>query len=414
MTAAPLAEVAQRALTDEARANEWRVAVVRIVTYGATTLIAFASYDQALRNWIDILASAAILLLSIGLAVAVRRFYRPVLRFLIPALDAVFIAYLVGRRIELSGVTVTTGTSLVAAGGILAASGGLRFDRLSALWTTLLAIGVVLFLGGGWLGMGLPYVVAGLAGTGLLTMWQTDLVRRIIRGEQGRALMRSFLHDQVVDQAFTDPGALSVAPKSTEATVMVTDLRGFTALSEQLEPPLVVEVLNELHGALAEAVARHGGTVDKFMGDGMLAVFGAPEELPAHPLRALACAIDIRRAVAELNARHPDRKPLRLGVGVHTGPVVCGVIGGGGKVEFTVIGDTVNIAARLEAMTKELGVDLLLSENTARRSGAAPFMERGEVAVRGRSRPIRVCSVTEELRLPPLEHAPAPLAQGTA
>jgi class 3 adenylate cyclase len=146
-------------------------------------------------------------------------------------------------------------------------------------------------------------------------------------------------------------------------TVLFADLVGFTALSERSEPEVVVRLLNGYFQAMASAIAQHGGYVSKFMGDGILALFGAPERDPWQALDAVEAAVAMRAAMARYNAElvaagHP---PLRLGIGVHCGAAVVGILGSAELVEYTAIGDVVNTAARIEALTRQFGVDILIS-----------------------------------------------------
>lgn len=415
MTAAPgttgprrLAEVAQRALEQEGAANELRLAQVRLLCHGIASAAGLVLWLTGRRATGDLLSKLGMLALVGLVLVLVRRSYRPWFRFAIPVVDAATVGYLLWLRVEAAPGDIGVHATVAAIGIFFAATGAMRLDRASALWTIGLATGVTLWLSGSALGSALPFVVASLIGVGLLAMWQSAILERLARGEQGRALMRRLLPRTVVDQAYSNPEAMVAAPVAVTVTVLVTDLRGFTALSEKLAPAQVVELLNELHSAAADLVVSRGGSVDKFMGDGMLAVFGAPDPLEDHSVRALAAALELREAVRAINARHPDRPPLKLGAGLHTGTVVSGIIGGGTKAEFTVIGDTVNLASRLEAMTKELGVDILLSAETARLSGAGPFRDLGEVAVRGRDQGLRVCTPAADLALPRLEPVDRP------
>jgi class 3 adenylate cyclase len=211
-----------------------------------------------------------------------------------------------------------------------------------------------------------------------------------MEAERGRLLLRRFLPGALIDSAFSDPLQALGAPRSVEATVLVSDVRGFTALSETLAPTQVLELLNELQGALAGAVEDSGGVVDKFMGDGMLAVFGVHAAQPDHAQRAVQAAQRIRAAMVAYNAARPPGQQVKVGVGLHAGPLVAGLLGSGERLEFTVLGDTVNTASRVESLTKEHGVDLLLTGEVAAQLGATPLRALGEVTVRGRSQSLRL------------------------
>jgi adenylate cyclase len=146
--------------------------------------------------------------------------------------------------------------------------------------------------------------------------------------------------------------------------VLFADVQGFTALAEGLSPQGTMDLLRGFHARMAEAVFRHQGTLDKFIGDGLMATFGTPEPGPDDAARALACARDM---LATLDAWNRERAaagepPLAVGIGLHLGPVTTGDIGGAARFEFAVIGDTVNVASRLERLTRELGTPLVVSD----------------------------------------------------
>jgi class 3 adenylate cyclase len=211
--------------------------------------------------------------------------------------------------------------------------------------------------------------------------------------------------------AFVDPAlAERVVREGTilegeevEVTVLFLDIRGFTAFAENARPKEVVHVLNEFYGLVVPVLVEHGGHANKFIGDGLLGVFGAPVRLTDHADCAVAAALRIAALVRETFG--PE---LRIGVGVNSGPVVAGTIGGGGRVDFTVIGDVVNTAARVEALTRQTGDDVLVTEATRALlvRDAGGFEERGAVELKGKSRRVRV--------LAPLAaaHAPALRAVG--
>jgi class 3 adenylate cyclase len=176
-------------------------------------------------------------------------------------------------------------------------------------------------------------------------------------------------------------------------SIMFVDVRGFTAFAEQSEPTEVVGALNRMFEVIVPIVAKHGGHVDKFLGDGLLAVFGAPEGFVDHADRAVAAGQEIVRTV-----NRPDAK-LRIGVGINTGPVVAGSIGGAGRLNFSVIGDPVNVAARVETATRDTGDDLLVTQAT-REALRRPLelTSRGTVELKGKAEPVEVlaCAVPEE------------------
>lgn len=226
---------------------------------------------------------------------------------------------------------------------------------------------------------------------GTVAQGMADITRESVESEVRRVLLQRFLPKTVIDANTHASLHLLTEPRSNDATVLISDIRSFTAFAEQLPPADVLTLLNNVQGMFADIVKEHGGTVDKFMGDGMLAVFGAPDPADDHADRAVAAAQAMLDSVARMNATS-DGAPLRIGVGVHSGRVVTGVLGSGTRLEFTVIGDTVNIASRLEAMTKEKGVAAIISDDTLSlvRSSLQNLQSLGMVAIRGRVQPLNV------------------------
>lgn len=203
--------------------------------------------------------------------------------------------------------------------------------------------------------------------------------------ERLRAAFDSYVDPEVAERVLEEGELLE--GEELDATVMFVDVRDFTAFAETATARHAVAQLNDFFGLVVPIVARHGGHANKFVGDGLLAVFGAPERFPDHAARAVSAACEI---ADEVGRRY--RGGLSIGVGINSGQVVAGSVGGGGRLEFTVIGDPVNVAARVEKATREVGDTVLVTEATRRllpRDGV-PLEARGAVALRGKSGPVPV------------------------
>ena len=173
-----------------------------------------------------------------------------------------------------------------------------------------------------------------------------------------------YLDPRQVKQLQKNPDLLKLGGEKRYATFLFTDVRGFTSLSEKLQPEEVTEIMNKALTVQVECVQRYGGMVDKFIGDACMAIFSAPLDLEDHEDKAVKTAIEMQEAIKELNKELSHE--IAIGVGVNTGTAVVGNMGSDTRFDFSAIGDCVNIAARLESGTKEAGVDILIGEETAK------------------------------------------------
>ena len=226
--------------------------------------------------------------------------------------------------------------------------------------------------------------------TGLLV-----IVEDITEGKRLAGVMRRFMTQKVVDQVMGREDDVLFG-RACEATVLFADIRGFTTLAENLGPRETVEMLNEIFTELFEAVAAADGLLDKFIGDAIMAVYGAPISSGRDPQNAVESAVAMARMIEQLNLkRRAKRVPdLRLGVGIASGEVVAGAIGSPKRMDYTVIGDSVNLASRLEAITKVYQAGIVVCEATARAvEGLHPLRELDTIRVRGRQKPERIFEV---------------------
>jgi class 3 adenylate cyclase/ActR/RegA family two-component response regulator len=212
----------------------------------------------------------------------------------------------------------------------------------------------------------------------------------VVAKQTAAATLSSYVPHRVAEKL----AAGEVSQEELEVTVLFSDIRGFTTMAERLEARDIAQIVGRHLSAMAEIVTDHGGMIDKFQGDAVMAVFGAPDPFPDHAERALRCAIAMQERQAELNAQGWGTDAfdgLLIGVGVNTGRVIAGAVGGGGRLEYTVIGDAVNVAQRLQSEAE--GGEIVASAATI---AAAPGVEADPVGsrlVKGREEPVEVFRV---------------------
>jgi adenylate cyclase len=213
-----------------------------------------------------------------------------------------------------------------------------------------------------------------------------QMVAGLAERERLREAFGTYLDKSVAEYILSE--GFSEEGEEVEVSILFCDVRDFTSFAAQADAKDVVMRLNALFAVVVPIVNRHGGHVDKFVGDGLLAMFGAPEPFPDHADRAVRAACEMASVV-----NSDDEPGFRIGVGVNTGPVVAGAIGGAGRLNFSVIGDAVNVASRVESATRELDEDVLITEATARElSPDIEITDCGEHELKGLPEPLHLCA----------------------
>lgn len=226
---------------------------------------------------------------------------------------------------------------------------------------------------------------------GVLVDHFNAMVEGLRERERIRDALGRYVSPQIARQAIT--GDLRLGGELREVSVLFSDIRGFTTLAEGLEAEALVELLNRYFQVMVACIRAEGGSVNKFLGDGLMALFGAPDPLPDAPGAAVRSAIAMERALTLFNAdqRFRGGSELAIGIGIATGPVVVGNVGSADRLEYTAIGDTVNTASRIEGLTKELGATILLDARTSQGLSAdIATVSRGSVSVKGKQQPVAV------------------------
>ena len=291
----------------------------------------------------------------------------------------------------LVGLAINAGVMLVA-GVVLVALRPLTGTLVCVVGAFVLGVPaayVAFDRGGYWIDFILPVVAASLMGVG-----SDALDRRRFRDSFARYLSRDVMAKVLAD-------APSLRGEHRSVSILFSDLRGFTTLSEQMEPERIAAHLSEYFDAMTAAIFAHRGMINDFVGDAVMAVFGAPVDDPDHAWNAVQSALAMNAALEGLNRRWEAAglPNLRMGIGIHTGAVFAGNVGGRDRIKYTVIGDPVNVASRVEGLNKELETTMLITEETLAAVGdRVRVRDCGPVAVKGRVEKVRVFEVLNDGR----------------
>jgi adenylate cyclase len=234
-------------------------------------------------------------------------------------------------------------------------------------------------------------VLTGIAAQAAIAIQNARLAKKIEHEAQTRVQLERLVPSSVVDQMIAGELTIERGGKLCDVTMLVADIRGFTAMSEKQQPETIVAMLNEYFEIMVDILFKHGGTLDKFVGDEIIGLFGAPIELREAPLKAVLCALEMQKALREFNTGR-TQDPIRVGIGMNTGRVVTGLIGSSKALQYTAIGDAMNTAARLQSLAK--AGEIIVSEQTMKQiADQVEAISLPPVEVKGKREKMRVYNV---------------------
>jgi len=398
-----------RIIRERALRNERTVAIARLAIVGFSCVMDFLGFFRLLpyngnqQDVVTLVLDGAFVLSSLGIfIVAVRKISLSWMKYVVIGLDFLFVLmmFLFDKQFALDPGTVPM-MGLIAgiwvfflnilrfsAGGMAFAGGAaiafyaglLLYFRLSLFDQAAFFMALVFFL---------------FIGTSV-----TLSTRRMMVEADAKRMLERYVSPSLAKDLFRKKAVLGSDGSVAEAAILFADIRSFTTVAEALPAERVVALLNDYLSAMTDAVFAHGGTIDKFIGDCVMAVFGVPVGGKDDALRAIRTAIAMQEAMAGFNERQSDLGTLlAAGVGIHFGRVVAGSIGSEKRMDYTVIGDSVNLASRIEGLTKLYGCPILVSGETVAAVGEAasgePFAVReiDKVVVKGRAAPVTVLEI---------------------
>ena len=229
---------------------------------------------------------------------------------------------------------------------------------------------------------------------GELTTAFNDMAKGLEEREFIKDTFKKFVHTDIVDDLLKNPEKIKVGGERKKVTVLFTDIRGFTTISEKISPEEVVAMLNEYFTNNLKVVNSFGGVLDKFIGDAMMITFGVPFEAKDDTLRAVKTGIFMRKAIRDLNIQRMrlGKFPIQMGIGINTGYVIAGNVGSEDRMEYTVLGDVVNIAARIEGLSRNM--EVIVTENTYNEiKDKVIAIEKGAVSLKGKTMPVKVYEI---------------------
>lgn len=418
VTAVP--SVFDEVLRQRAAANERIVAIARFGFISFATLmdllcyLGFLEFTTVVPTGMTLLLDLTFSLISATiLAVVFRHPFLPAIKFV-----SITVEYIcVGMMVALDPTVPKEGAAIswisVVAALFIFMYNLLHYSKAATLYAAGCSVLFFLTLSGtikgGNVEGALPMLMGLMMMLGVgyrLTMANIEMMREA----NTKKMMERFLPPQLIGELYRQGTTLEPGGKNQEVTVLFSDIRSFTTMSEALPASEVVVLLNDYLSTMTDIIFAHQGTIDKFIGDAIMTVFGAPLRSDDDAERAIRTAIAMFQAVKTVSQRHVKLgQPLEIGVGIHTGDVIVGSIGSAKRLDYTVIGDNVNLSSRIEGLTKHYGCSILVSGSTLdkvyKHNPGAPFLVRevDTVYVKGKSKKITVYEVLCYLKSPGAE-----------
>lgn len=398
------AELLARELDSERLGNVRRLAVIRMWTVGSFfALHILLGWGFDLLNFRGKeLMFGVYLMIGVLLLFASRQSQsvRNASTFAIPLVDLPFTFLILEHWARNKGMQGQISTGLLGLSFMIffINLSGFYFSKWQSILTAVVAIGLTLVLHSE---TSVPpdsrfvavlLLVAAVVATHVKASRLHVLVKRSFDEHMRLEKLQRYFSPSVAQLLQSNQDDIPQGGRELDVTVLFADIRDFTKMTSAMPGHDVVKLLNEVHECLVRCIFEAGGTLDKYIGDGVMAYFGAPVNNPRHADLALDCALRMRRAIADLNTVRRSRgdEPLRIGIGIHSGVAVVGDVGARFRREYTVVGDTVNTASRIESLTKKHGVDILASEDVrSRLSCDSVLVFQGDDILRGKTTSIR-------------------------
>lgn len=398
-------------LQDRELRNEKKVAVVRFVFLAIISVMDTLSffkwihYTEITPTITTITLDLFFLLFSITIMlILIKNIYFPFLKFIILTLDCMFLSVMLAIDPTVQKDSQILPWETFVAALFLYFLNLLRYSREGSIYAGFLSFGMFLGINHVFeFGVGINNNLIPMAVSLLMFLGightVTESYKKLMTEANTKKMMERYLPPQLIQVLYNQNFVSSQKGIHQEVTILFSDIRSFTTISESMSPQEVVDMLNQYLTNMTEVIFANQGTIDKFIGDAIMTIFGAPIKKADDATSAVRTAIEMMFALKKFNDRFSLPKPLEIGIGIHTGEVVVGNIGSEKRLDYTVIGDNVNLTSRIESLTKHYQCPILISESTysqlqfSKIQTNAIFREVDTVIVKGKTKSIQILEV---------------------